>query len=380
MSSLRSFAVFARNSRFAAWQWLPRLAIMSFPIARPSPPHQTTQVKDAAGSPSIRAGRRRLLVHAAFGAAGVLALALLVRGVGVAALVATVRALGRWIPLLFALEGCRIAAEAVMTWSVSRHVRRSVGLGAMTRIHVVGFAVASVMPAGRAACEAVKAAMLSRYIGAPRAAAVGAANQSLAMLGGGLMGVACAVAAVAITGLSPLALAFAAYVLVTAAACALVQIACRRPSVGGFLLRRFARADQAASSFRDALAEIPVVPACATVVAFVNRVIQALELGILVHAVGGRAGVGGALLATGVNLVGGSIGDLVPGQLGATDGAFALAAPALGVALADGVAIALTIHLVQLAWAAVGAVAAIAWRPASAQVEDAGGELPAPRA
>jgi hypothetical protein len=57
-----------------------------------------------------------------------------------------------------------------------------------------------------------------------------------------------------------------------------------------------------------------------------------------------------------------SAGDLIPGQLGVTDAAFALAAPALQLSLASAVAVALLSHGVQLAWCAAGALTPLLFR------------------
>jgi len=66
---------------------------------------------------------------------------------------------------------------------------------------------------------------------------------------------------------------------------------------------------------------------------------------------GGAQGLGDHLL-----LIGASAGDVVPGQIGALEGAFSFLADAVGTTRRQGVAIALLIHLVQLAWVLVGFV------------------------
>ena len=310
----------------------------------------------------MRAGRRRALIHACFGLLGAGALALLVRSVGVAGLVTALRASARWLPVLFALEVGRLAMEAATTQVISDRVRRRVRLPQLVRIHVIGYAVAMTMPAGRAAAEAVKAAMLSRFVGAPDAAAIGATNQSMAMLGSVLIAVPCTLAALAMTGLSAITVGLAILTVTSAALLTAFQIAVRRPQIGGFLLRRVTGMEQATEAFRDAIARIPVLPLPAVAISFANRALNVVELGVLLRAVGGRHGAGEALLALGVNMLGGTVGDFVPGQLGATDGAFALGAPALGLALADGVAMAMTLHLVQITWAILGWTLPLWWK------------------
>jgi uncharacterized membrane protein YbhN (UPF0104 family) len=313
------------------------------------------------------------LVHAAFGLVGLAAIGLLVKGVGPAALGGVLRASARWLPLLFAVDALRVAAETVSTWSLSERVRRRVPLAELVRVHLVGYAVAAVVPAGRAAGEAVKAAMLSRFVGVAEAAAVGAANQATSLLGGIVGGVACLAAALAMTGASPLSGAVGGFVAVTIMGFTGVQVACRGKALTGAILRRFTGRESASQAFHEAMGRIPIVPRGAAAAHVVSRFVVVVQLGILLAALGGRHGPGEALLAQGVNLVAGTIGDVVPGQLGATDGAFALAAPTLGLALADGVAIAVMLHAVQAIWAVIGWVVPLFWKaPARAGGDGAG--------
>lgn len=320
----------------------------------------------------MSAGRRKVLIHAAFGVVGLLALALLVRGVGPRTLFSMLRASARWLPVLFALDALRVVAEVASTWSLSVRVRRRVPVAELFRVHLIGYAIAAFMPAGRAAGEAVKAAMLSRFVGAPEAAAVGAANQASSLLGGVIAAIPCVVAAIAMTGLSPLTGAIAAYAGITILGFTAVQVACRKRGLGGPLLRRFSRMMEAATTaFQDAMDRIPIVPAGATIAAAASRALVVAQLAVLLAALGGRHGVGEALLAHGVGLVGGTLGDLVPGQLGASDGAFALAAPYLGLALVDGVAISVMLHAVQVVWAVLGWTLPFVWK-APRRSSDAG--------
>jgi uncharacterized membrane protein YbhN (UPF0104 family) len=304
--------------------------------------------------------RRRALLHAVFALVGAAAIALLVRSVGVAALVAALRASARWLPLLFALEAGRAALEAFATWSLSARVRARVRLPELARAHLIAYAVSMVMPAGRAAGEATKAALLSRRVGAPEAAAVAAGNQSAALLGGALAAVPCAVAAAVLAPGSPLTWALAVFAAGSSALTAAFQLALRRGALGGSLLRRITGTEEAPAAFREALARMPAVPLGATLAAVGSRALFAVELAVLLHAAGGSALR--APLALGVSLVGGALGDLVPGQLGASDGAFALAAPLLGITRADGVALAMTLHLLQIGWAVLGGSLPLWWK------------------
>jgi hypothetical protein len=318
----------------------------------------------AARSQAEREARRKAWLHATFGVVGIGAIALLVRGVGAQALFAILRASARWVPLLVALDTLRVAAEAVATWSLSARVRRVVSVAELVRVHVVGYAIGMNMPAGRATAEAVKAAMLSRHVGVAEAAAIAAGNQTAVILASCVGMIPCLVAALWITGPSALSASFATLVVVMFVGFVVFQLACRKSRLGGALLRRITRFEQSTESFQEALDRIPVVPKVATIAGLFGRAVAAVEMFVLLVALGGRHGLGATLLAQGVNLVGGTLGDLVPGQLGATDGAFALAAPSLGLAVVDGVALSVLLHCAQAFWAVLGFAIPFLWKAA----------------
>ena len=104
-------------------------------------------------------------------------------------------------------------------------------LSQLFRIHVIGYAVSAIMPAGRAAGEAVKAAMFSRFVGGPEAGAIGTANQSAAMLGGALAGIPAALGAWILTGTSMLTIALVVFTLFSLLIVAGFQIAIRRRQI-----------------------------------------------------------------------------------------------------------------------------------------------------
>src|SRR4051812_48003063 len=111
---------------------------------------------DPDSAPACSAGIRprfdkRFIAHAVFFLIGASALVLLVRTAGTGALLSMLRASARWLPVLVALEIARIGFETLTTYLLSGAVRRGVRPLALLRVHVVGYAIASVMPAGRAA-------------------------------------------------------------------------------------------------------------------------------------------------------------------------------------------------------------------------------------
>lgn len=318
---------------------------------------------------SPKEARRRLMlrvVNAVFGALGLIALGVLIRSVGAPILLAILWRSARFLPLLIGLDVLRIGFEALGTRLLLREPRR-ISSATLARMHLLAQAIGSIMPAGRAAGEAFKATALSRVIGAPRAFAIAATNQSIALLGGAIIALPCIAAAYGLTGSSPFTGALALYALATFAGFTLLQIVCRRQEIGGFLGRRFARMRRATASFHDALADIPILPVGTLLCMVCNRAVQVVQFGILIFVVGAATGVGPALLGQGVSLLGSSAGDLIPGQFGAMDAAFALAAPTLGMSAASAVSVSVMIHGLQLFWALVGALVPLVWRERAAE-------------
>ena len=68
------------------------------------------------------------------------------------------------------------------------------------------------------------------------------------------------------------------------------------------------------------------------------------------------------LFAQGLNLVALAVGALVPGQLGVSDGAFALSAKTLGTTTAKAMSIALLAHAMQVLFVLVGSLLPLLWK------------------
>jgi len=154
-----------------------------------------------------------------------------------------------------------------------------------------------------------------------------------------------------------------------------VRGASRSPRLAAWLGRlRFRRVADGAQEFHDVSRGGPLVPLRPLLSVSTGRAFQVAQYGIIAHAVGvAHVTVFRALLAQGVNMVALAVGVLVPGQLGATDGAFALSAEALGTTMPRALAIALVAHVLQVIWIAVGTLVPIVWR---ARVRDAAPDRP----
>ncbi|WP_437489779.1 lysylphosphatidylglycerol synthase domain-containing protein [Sorangium sp. So ce1014] len=316
---------------------------------------------DALNTSAARGARRRALLHAALGAFGLAALVALIRHVGAAEMLAAVTRAAPFLPFLIALEAARIGCETIATAVLC--APRRIPPAELLRIHVVSYPVMTLMPAGRAAGEAVKAALLSPHVGAPRAAAIATANQSLALLGAAPLSLLAAAALFRIGGgASPFALGVLAHAALLVASGLGVAFAARQRAASAWITRRFARAGQLTAAFQEAVRERAPVPGWPFVACVAGRALQAAQYGVLLAAVGAESGLLRALAAYGVGAAGTAAGDLIPGQIGATDGAFTLAASLLGLTASSAIAVSLLLHLLQAAFALAGIAATLAWR------------------
>ncbi len=307
-------------------------------------------------------------------AAGVGAVVWLVLEAGGERVAAVLSSVLPWFPLLICLEGFRIAAEALTThtlFAAARERSRERGWllpppAAQLRTHIIGYSVCIAAPAGRVASEAVKSALFAPWTGGGRAAAVSAQNQSLAVLSNAVFASAGAIAAwqrAGWTALSATLTAVAAGLLIFALAIPLLARSRRLEGALSRVLRRRPRWQAVAQRFHGSAREHDVVPLAPALLAVGARGLQALQYGILFGAVGAGFSLSSTLLGEGMQLLGSTFGDLVPAQLGATDGVFTFAAETIGVAPAVALAIAVSIHVVQLFWVAVGAFVPLLWRP-----------------
>jgi hypothetical protein len=90
---------------------------------------------------------------------------------------------------------------------------------------------------------------------------------------------------------------------------------------------------------------------------------QTVQFGILAALVGIGAGVDVALVGQGIHSLASFVGDLVPGQLGITEGAFRLSADVVGGGAAAAITVPVLLHVIVIAWIIVGALLPLFWQP-----------------
>jgi len=300
----------------------------------------------------------RIGIHLAFAGLGVLAVVLLVRHVGAKRLAETIADMAPFIAVAFALEGLRICSDTLrmrLLYSQGGHVIRYFTL---LRVQLAAYPVNLLVPAGGAASEAYKVAVLKDVVGVPLATAVATITQSLVLIAGAIISIPCIFAAVAVWGFHGLTVAVIVQAGVSLALGGAILGGARYRGVGRFIarvVRRFSkRGALAIEKAQEVVVSSPPVPLRALGAAVLSRVFQGVQLAVLALGAGAAMGIVPAFLALAVQLVGGAAGDLLPAQIGATDGAFAIAAEPLGIDLPHALSIAIAMHVVQLSWALLG--------------------------
>jgi hypothetical protein len=252
-----------------------------------------------------------------------------------------------YLPLLFAIEAGRELLE-VFAARALYPAGKAPPFGALLRVHLSTYGVVTFAPAGRATAEALRAGLLAGEVGGARAAAAGTAAQGLVMLSTAVASAACAVGACLVDARAlggPLVLQALVFVGIGM----LLLLAPRSP-VAAAVVRRMRSTTSHGEDYVRAMRDLPPVPWRGFAWLVASRATQLLLVAVALHAVGAAVTPVVALVAHGALLVGTSAGDLVPGQLGATDGAFALLHVPIGCAEAQAVGVALLLHAVQLGW------------------------------
>lgn len=286
---------------------------------------------------------------------GAWAVFLLVRAAGPEGVVHYLQLAAPAIVWLVGLEvarwGTEVAATAIQ---LGRYVR-PLGLWMLIRGHLLSYATNTLAPAGRVAGEVVKAASYSPVLGNPISAAVALCIQAASLYAGGAMSGACALVALSAGSPAWLSIGLVVHTIVAVGA-------------GVLLLRsgRSGRSSAAAGKLRTSLAALqrglealPRTIGAATIFLFVGRSVQVAQMALLLGVLARVPTLADSLIMEGIFMIGTAAGDLIPGQLGATDAAFSFGASSFAVTASQGLAIAATIHVVQLAMAAVSSLAAM---------------------
>jgi hypothetical protein len=265
-------------------------------------------------------------------ALGVGAIVYLVESVGPRAVWASLVGAGPWLPLVLLLDLAWLATEGLALLALYGGSARKIPLRDWVEATLVQYTTMVVLPVGRAGAEVARASMLSRFVGGTRATAAAALMQSITLLANAAVSVVCL--AFVLLGPRQLELALlllgnAAVTLVLGAGMYLVM---RRAKVGGMLGRRFERLAHFGPELDEHFAKSRSRHFAALGICLGGRVVQTLQYGVILYAVTSVFTVQSTFVAQGIHLVGAGLGDMVPNQVGVTEGAYRIFAGALGLA------------------------------------------------
>ncbi len=313
---------------------------------------------------------------------GLALVAYLVRGAGPDRVARVLLQAGPWLPAIFALEMVQILSDVVALRALLTaelpHIRFSTWL----RSSAVAYGMMILLPAGRAAGEVARATLLAKDVSPQRMLIASTQLQAAYVIGNGVASAAACIAVALNAGYRSVLVILLAVNATIMAVSALALIAALSDArVWRWLdrLRSRLTREKAHPSHgtdpggRGQLGWRTIASCCA------GRGAQLVQYGIILTAIGGARSVWGALTAHGIHLVGATLGDLLPNQLGVVDGVYRAFARVLGFAGAPerALSIAFIAHAVQLSLASVCVlIASIVGRVGKPRVS---GGLPAGR-
>lgn len=207
------------------------------------------------------------------------------------------------------------------------------------------YAIMGLIPMGRLVGESARAMLFSKYIGSSKAASVAVQVQVVVLLVGGFVGLVSALLLGFVRDFGWLSAAVLLNGLVTLLLGLLVLLLARHVKISNWLKKLLPKVE----AFQDKIR----LPVWAIVYEILARMAQILQNGILVCAVGGALGIVPAFFSEAMHLLGATLGDLVPGQLGVTELVYSEASAILHLKPQDALSIALLAHLAQLFWVVV---------------------------
>lgn len=306
-------------------------------------------------SNASRAARLRTAFHVFVAGVGISAVVFLVRSVGFETLRSILVAGLAWLPLLILLEGARIVLETHAHLLIFGAPGEAIAKAPFLRANLVSYTLANVLPLGRAAGEATKAAIVAPQVGFPCAAAAATSMQALSLVALAIVALPSLVFAILVGSSAWVTWGLVGHVAATLGAGLGIGWLGQRSGVRR-LLQRLRTSPPSAQAYQDALRDQLSRPFAPLFALTCGRLLQAASIGVALLAAGLEPSLSGVWLAHGVHLIGTTLGDAIPAHLGTTDIAFAAAAADLGATQASAVVVALLAHFAQLAWVVVGAL------------------------
>jgi hypothetical protein len=293
--------------------------------------------------------------------AGILALVFLIRKEGAAHLWALLVA-ARWhLPMLLLLEVLFVAGDAIAVAILLSSSAKKVPIRDWIRSTAMAYGFMVLLPAGRAAGEIGRASVLGPWVTLAAAASAGAELQGLAVLSNAALSLLSALTCLPRFGLFSIVTAsmFANTVVLSVLGFGLLALP-RSRRLRGWFEKRFPKS---LASFADRVTTPARVLLTAFAACFIGRLFQTWQFGVMVEAISGvPISVLSSIDSQGVHLVGATLGDLVPGQVGVVEGCYVYFSPILKLAndSASALAIPLVGRVAQLTLACTSVILAFA--------------------
>lgn len=272
--------------------------------------------------------------------------------------------LAAWLPVALGFEILRLLCDMECTYQALGEERKKVSRKLMLRSELISTAVGNIVPAGRSTQEASKAALLSPHVGASRASAAGVISQVATFLAGGLITVPGTLAAWKLTGsmTSFLTVALFAHSLILVALGIGLESLTRSKKVFGWVQRHFKKLAEKLESFHEISKKGGWIPWRPFSILLFSRLLQTVQIGLLIYAVGVPLSVSVVFLAEGLMMLALILGAVVPGEMGVSEGTFILYAGVLGARSTQALSVALLLHIAKLALILVGALTPLLWK------------------
>ncbi len=274
---------------------------------------------------------------------------------------------GPWVPLIVALELAQMLSDVLAMRFILRRHLDEIPIATWIRSSAVAYAMMVLLPAGRAAGEVTRATLIAKHVGMVTAATASALLQVFYLSAVVIASlVECVVVATRFGAQSPLCWLLGANALVMAITCGGLLALILSARFGEWIERlrkRFIRLRETSRNAWDPGLR-KGLPWRAALICLAGRLTQTVQYGVILGAVGGARSVRNAFIAHGIHLVGATLGDLVPNQLGIVDGTYSAFANALGLGgkAASAISIAFVAHAVQLTVAGATVLVAAATR------------------
>lgn len=291
-------------------------------------------------------GRALLLV------AGAAVVGWLVHRAGPAKVAAILRDAWTLLPVLYACEMTMVTCDVLcVRWQLGA-ARAKVPLRSWIWSSTFAYALQILFPAGRAAGEVARASVLGRHVGFARAAVASVGYQASNLYAvSALSAIAAIVSFSFARGVAGSLPKFEALNFVVVAGLAtFVASVLRSKRAADFVAKKFRLSVAHQGELDEAVATALDVPRGA-MFCTAGRFVQWLQYGVCLAAIGGKSGPIEASIAHGVQLVGATLGDVIPNQLGAVEGAYTAFADVLRLGPERVLALPLLIRVTQLSLA-----------------------------